>query len=53
MARARAAGAHPQARLSDATTVVVLGRADAGEGLTMFGVRERLRTGQPIRVMTA
>ena len=51
MARARAAGAHPQARLTDATSVVVLGRPGASEGLVMFGVRERLRTGQPIRVI--
>ena len=52
MARARAAGAHPQTRLTDATTIVVLGRAGVSEGLKMFGVRERLRTGQPIRVIT-
>ena len=52
MARARAAGAHPQPRLTDATTIVVLGRVGASEGLKMFGVRERLRTGQPIRVIT-
>jgi serine/threonine protein kinase len=51
-ARARTAGAHPQARLTDATTVVVLGAAAAAEGITMFGVRERLRTGQPIRVVS-
>jgi serine/threonine protein kinase len=52
VARARAVGAHPQARLSDATSVVVLGRAGTPEGITMFGVRERLRTGQPIRVVS-
>jgi serine/threonine protein kinase len=52
MARARAAGAHPQARLSDATTVVVVGRVGSSEGIKMFGVRERLRTGQPIRLIT-
>jgi serine/threonine protein kinase len=52
IARARAVGAHPQARLTDATTVVVLGRAGAPEGITMFGVRERLRDGQPIRVVS-
>jgi serine/threonine protein kinase len=52
MARARAAGAHPQARLSDATTVVVVGRVRSSEGIKMFGVRERLRTGQPIRLIT-
>jgi NAD-dependent DNA ligase len=51
MARARAAGAHPQTRLTDATTVVVVGRVGTSEGLKMFGVRERLRTGQPIRVI--
>jgi serine/threonine protein kinase len=52
MARARAVGAHPQAALSDATTVVVLGRVGTPEGVQMFGVRERLRTGQPIRLIT-
>jgi len=52
MARARAVGAHPQTGLSDATTVVVLGRVGTTEGVTMFGVRERLRTGQPIRLIT-
>jgi serine/threonine protein kinase len=51
MARARAVGAHPQPRLTDATTVVVVGRAGSSAGITMFGVRERLRTGQPIRVI--
>jgi serine/threonine protein kinase len=51
MARARRAGAHPQTHLTDATTVVVVDRAGASEGLKMFGVRERLRTGQPIRVI--
>jgi hypothetical protein len=51
LARARAVGAHPQSRLTDATTVVVVGRAGPSEGLQMFGVRERLRTGQPIRVI--
>ncbi|MEO5709730.1 MAG: protein kinase [Nocardioidaceae bacterium] len=51
MARARAVGAHPQTRLTDATTVVVLGRVGSSEGIKMFGVRERLRTGQPIRVI--
>jgi serine/threonine protein kinase len=51
MARARAIGAHPQARLTDATTVVVVGRAGTSEGIKMFGVRERLRTGQPIQVI--
>jgi serine/threonine protein kinase len=50
-ARARRAGAHPQPRLTDATTVVVVGRAGRSEGLKMFGVRERLRTGQPIRLI--
>jgi hypothetical protein len=52
MARARASGAHPQAQLSDATTVVVVGRIGSSEGIKMFGVRERLRTGQPIRLIT-
>ena len=42
----------PQARLTDATTIVVLGRVGAPEGITMFGVRERLRTGQPIRLLS-
>ena len=51
MARARAVGAHPQARLTDATTVVVVGRVGTSEGIKMFAVRERLRTGQPIRVI--
>ena len=51
MARARAVGAHPQTRLTDATTVVVLGQVGSSEGIKMFGVRERLRTGQPIRVV--
>jgi hypothetical protein len=51
MARARRVGAHPQTRLTDATTVVVVGRGGASEGLKMFGVRERLRTGQPIRLV--
>jgi serine/threonine protein kinase len=51
-ARARSAGAHPQTRLTDATTVVVVGGKGAPEGITMFGVRERLRTGQPIRVLS-
>ena len=51
VARARAAGAHPQSRLTDATTVVVVGRVGSSEGIKMFGVRERLRTGQPIRVV--
>jgi NAD-dependent DNA ligase len=52
MARARAVGARPQAQLSDATTVVVVGRVGSSEGIKMFGVRERLRTGQPIRLIT-
>jgi len=51
VARARAVGAHPQTRLTDATTVVVVGRVGSSEGIKMFGVRERLRTGQPIRVV--
>ena len=50
--RARQVGAHLQTRLTDATTVVVLGRLGLSEGVTMFGVRERLRTGQPIRVVS-
>lgn len=52
MARARAVGAHPHAQLSDATTVVVVGRVGSSEGIKMFGVRERIRTGQPIRLIT-
>jgi serine/threonine protein kinase len=51
-ARARGVGAHPQTRLTDATTVVVVGRVGASEGIKMFGVRERLRTGQPIRLIS-
>ena len=51
MARARRAGAHPQTHLTDATTVVVVGQAGRSEGLKMFGVRERLRTGQPIKLI--
>jgi serine/threonine protein kinase len=52
VARARDVGADPQARLTDATTIVVLGRVGAPEGITMFGARERLRTGQPIRLLS-
>ena len=51
-ARALEVGAHPQTRLSDATTVVVAGHVGSSEGVTMFGVRERVRTGQPIRVIS-
>ncbi|NUR08064.1 MAG: protein kinase [Nocardioidaceae bacterium] len=51
MSLARLAGARPQTHLTDATTVVVVGRAGRSEGLKMFGVRERMRTGQPIRVI--
>ncbi len=53
MARARRAGARVQARPTDSTTVVVVGRPVAGrvgaaEGIKLYAVRERLRTGQPI-----
>jgi serine/threonine protein kinase len=52
-ARARKAGARVQSRVTDSTTVVVLGSMRAGavgaaEGTKLFGVRERIRTGQPI-----
>ena len=50
--RARRAGARVQSRVSDSTTVVVLGRQRSGgvgtaEGVNLYGVRERIRTGQP------
>jgi hypothetical protein len=32
--------------------VVVVGRVGSSEGISMFGVRERIRTGQPIRLIT-
>jgi len=32
--------------------VVVVGRVGASEGIKMFGVRERLRTGQPLRLIS-
>ena len=55
-ARARKAGARVQSRPSDSTTVVVLGSngtaaGGAAEGLKLYGVRERLRTGQPITLI--
>jgi hypothetical protein len=30
----------------------VIGRVGASEGIKMFGVRERLRTGQPLRLIS-
>jgi hypothetical protein len=55
VARARRAGARVQGRLSDSTTVVVVGPRAGGvgaaEGLKLYGVRERLRTGQPITIL--
>jgi serine/threonine protein kinase len=54
-ARARRAGATVRARVTDSTTVVVVGppgaRSGAAEGLKLYGVRERLRTGQPITIL--
>jgi BRCT domain type II-containing protein len=54
-ARARRAGARVQSRLTDSTTVVVVGAGAGGggaaEGLKLYGVRERLRTGQPITLI--
>ncbi len=55
VARARRAGARVQDRVTDSTTVVVVGPpgpgAGAAEGLKLYGVRERLRTGQPITLI--
>jgi NAD-dependent DNA ligase len=57
VARARRAGARVQTRLSDSTTVVVVGPPGAGtgaaEGLKLYGVRERLRTGADPRAYRA
>lgn len=55
VAWARKAGALVQDRPSDSTTLVVLGPGGTGkgaaEGLKLYGVRERLRTGQPITII--
>jgi len=55
-ARARKAGARVQSRVTDSTTVVVVGSLRAGavgaaEGVKLYGVRERIRTGQPITLI--
>jgi serine/threonine protein kinase len=52
-ARARRAGARVQSRVTDSTTVIVVGSmrpggVGAAEGIKLFGARERMRTGQPI-----
>lgn len=54
---ARQAGATVQRGITDSTSVVVAGRIKAGstgaeEGLKLFGVRERLRLGQRIRIIS-
>lgn len=56
-ALAKEAGAHPQAGVSDSTSLVVVGKVKAGsigeaEGLKLFAVRERRRLGQNIRVIS-
>jgi NAD-dependent DNA ligase len=53
---AKQAGATAQSGVSDATSLVVLGKAKAGgigatEGLKLFAVRERRRLGQDIRII--
>ena len=55
-ARARRAGARVQSRVTDSTTVIVLGSmrrggVGAAEGIKLYGARERLRTGQPIALI--
>ena len=55
-ARARRAGARVQSRLTDSTTVVVVGSlreggVGAAEGIKLWGARERIRTGQPIALI--
>lgn len=55
---ARKAGATAQQGLTDSTSLVVVGKinvgsAGASEGLKLFATRERLRLGQPIRVISA
>ena len=55
-ARARKAGARVQSRVTDSTTVIVLGSmwtggVGAAEGIKLFGARERIRTGQPITLI--
>jgi serine/threonine protein kinase len=57
MSLARKSGAHPQVGVSDATTLVVLGKIKAGcigeaEGLKLFAVREHRRLGQVIRIIS-
>ena len=55
LARARRAGARVQRTVTDTTTVAVLGepspRPGTAEMLTRYGVRERLREGQPIALL--
>lgn len=55
LARARRAGARVQRSVTDTTTVAVLGEPSARPGtaemLTRYGVRERLREGQPIALI--
>lgn len=55
---ARAAGARPQSHVTDSTTLLVVGAVRAGsagdgEQLDLFATRERIRLGQPIRVISA
>jgi serine/threonine protein kinase len=57
MRLARRSGAHPQVGVSDSTSLVVVGKAQAGgigetEGLKLFAVRERRRLGQDIRIIS-
>jgi hypothetical protein len=57
MRLARKSGAHPQVGVSDATSLVVLGKIKAGsigeaEGLKLFAVREHRRLGQVIRIIS-
>lgn len=57
MGLARKSGAHPQVGVSDATSLVVLGKIKAGsigetEGLKLFAVREHRRLGQVIRIIS-
>jgi serine/threonine protein kinase len=56
--RAAAAGATPRPSVSDSTTLLVVGTIKAGsagahEGLKLFETRERIRIGQPIKVISA
>lgn len=55
--RARKAGALVQSTVGDTTSLLVVGRltsasAGANEGLKLFATRERLRRGQPIRIIS-